>query len=239
MNRQIANPDFSSPILEDHPLAAEGVVAIASGVPCLGVLCCPSTVRRPLVSTALLAATAGVISSGINAVECMSITGGMPHIFDERLDGVSPTETHEPTNAAVEAIVVASVIMTPRNHALPDSVLTKPGQSVFSIWDTMTCSSDIPNKVVGSNEPRGTARFAYASPMKSPAAPFFGDDAESSYDIARLNVSSAEASVSSSHSGTLLSRVALWLEPTGVSAPVRLASFYGRDCDTTNSGAVK
>lgn len=238
MNRQIVNPGSPSPILEDHPLSAVGVVAIILGVSRLRMLCRPSAICGPSVLAAIVAVAASIVACRVYAVDGVLTSWSWPHISDEGFNGTTPPLADEPANTAIKTVIVGTGIVAPGNHQVPDFELTHTRKTVPSVRYTVAVRANIPHEMVRSYISLCAARFTLAYPLNATATLFALHSAERSDEIANLNGGWTEDSLLVSHDVALRDRVTLWLEPTGVSAPVRLASFYGGSVEETNAGAV-
>lgn len=227
MKSQVTDTRRPRPVLENHGLAVVCVVAVIGCVACLLSLCGPAAVERRTAGDALLTPAASVAALRVYSVDGVASAWGLTHVTNKCSNISSPAITDETSNAAVKPEVVAIGIVAPIDHLLPNTILPLLREAVLVVRRAMAVGANVSNEMVRSNTPLAFARDAANIPVASTAANHFGrQHQERSDDVTRLNVFGAKASLLVSHDVTLPNRVALRLEPTGVTAPARLALFY-------------
>lgn len=204
-------------------------VQVILGIPHLNGLCRPSAVGRLVAILAFVAVPACVIAVGVNAIEAVVCAGRLTHILDEGFYGVAPATADVSPDTTVKAVVVYARVVATGNHLAPAFVGASARKPVDSVGLALAFRVGVSRQVIGSNVTIHPAGYAPAFPV-TPARTTHvrGFHVERANYVANLNGGRNEASLGLSHDVTLLDRVGLWLEPAGVCAPVRLASFYGR-----------
>lgn len=227
MKSQVTNSCYLRPILENQGLAVVGVVAVIGCVASLLVFGGPSAIACGTYGNAVVACPARITTIRVNPVDRMIECRGLSHIPNKCGWVASPSIANEAANRTVKSVVVTFWVVASSDHFLPNTELPLIGESVFCVWRASTDGVGVSNEVVGAKPSFQFAFNAANKPVPSTGAIHFrGQQQKRAYNIARLNITGAKASLLVSHDVTLPNRVALRLEPAGVSAPCRLVLFY-------------
>lgn len=227
MKSQVTNTRRPRPILENQGLAVVRVVAVIGCVANLLFLSGPSAIGRRAGSDAMVASPASVASISVDAVDGVLGSWGRTHIVNESLNVVSPSIADVPAKPAVKGVIVGGFGVAANHHVGPNPVLSLAGKPMLLIGPTSAFGAGVSDEVVGAKASIHSAFNAANKPVPSTGTVHFrGQQQQRAYDIARLNITGAKASLLVSHDVTLPNRVALRLGPTGVSAPARLVLFY-------------
>lgn len=213
-------------------LTSTSLAANSAAIVKLLLACCP---------TAVVGFVVAVVVDPVNA---QLQRWPLAHVGQEILERTSPAITHSDSASTVVSELRMVGASATFDHRMPRGVADRVRfavdgsavRHVFAAEATATCGRAL-QQIVAIDNHLVPVTLANAPPERAAAIilPSEGDDSQRSKDFSSQVTSAAKsghARIGISHH--ILSNECGWLEPIGVSASIRLASFYHKESEVSH-----
>lgn len=209
------------------------VPKVIASVASLDRLCCPAAVGWLSTLLAFIAFPACVTPVSVDSVERVQEARGFADVFDECFGGFTPSLADVVSASAVKSEVIVFGVVAPPYHLRPNPEFANLRKPVCSVASPASASATLSifDELREFIRPfdSGLTTDAPTFPEVFAALPAVeaNDCDRSKYGAGKVFEGGlSRLRLLSSHDKFLSSEGRLWLEPAGVTAPVRLDAFY-------------
>jgi hypothetical protein len=234
MYGSIVKTEIETPILQDFGFSVVGKPKVVFLIAHLLYLCRPAAIGWIAPFNALIALTACVMLERVHSVDRVLGAGAPAHVSQESLKGFAPAIADVVTNSTVPAVSVLCGFVAAIEHPAPDAKFNELVKPMLRGWRDASALSpiDVPLQVAGRHTALPPTHGASKEPSVIAVGLLSADrlckEDERTNCVARLKTFGTKDTLALRHEKFLSSEGCLCLEPTGVSAPARLASFYDK-----------